>query len=712
MNYRYAGGIGLLLLVASAPVFLVSDDTRGEAAVRAPVTLATVVQSAPRSGGRDLGYYLGISADPEKTRQAVAAVQNAISLAEKQKYSAALDEYDRALTLLPALGDWLRVFSAGVAATAGDTAEVNRRLTSLDSLLLEEWAWRSRLRAHRNAYDRAGALRIAREAAEQGSARRRAEGWRAIGEIELQRGDSAAAKVAFANTMRAWPYSEVALDAARALSGLRDVSAYDQLNIGRIYMRWGNRERGLDGLAKYLRSPNAHPDTVMRVRFEIGQAHFNAGKYTDAQRILKLVSDNSVVAPDARFLAARAAYRANRAAEGRAGFLELIQRFPNSEAATTAWFMIGDMEHDAQNVAAAENAFRRAAQAGGTSERAGIAHMRLATIALSRGDTAEALTRLEAYRSVFTTGARNQQASYWIGKLHATEQRAQVANARLGDAAEQNPWSYYGLRATELLNDGDVAEFAPDPVTEPAVMRQVNAALARLDVLYELGWTEAAVFELRRVREYFAAEPTALIAVAEGLIERERATNGIAIGQELLRSGAVTHSRRLMRTVYPLPHRQLIVKEARRNGIDPYLMAALIRQESAFNPKATSGAGAMGLMQVMPTTGKALARSMGIKRFKSSMLHDPDINVRIGARFLADMIRTWDGRPDYVLVAYNAGPSRIARWRRLPEARDPELFMERIPFDETRDYVRVVQLNRRIYELLYSPEEAFGGGQK
>lgn len=706
MNYRYAGLIGVFLLAVSVPAIMISEYDRDRPAQpRQASLLPTTFARTPRRVPPDLGAYLSIRTDSVQTRKAIAAIRAATALAERERYEGALQEYDRAIELLPSLGDWLHVFSAGVAATAGDTAQVHERLAGLDPALLEEWAWRARLRAYRNANDRAGALQIARQASSTGSARRRAEGWRAIGELELLRQDSAAARSAFGNAIRAWPYSDVALDAARLLGDLAGLSADEQLAIGRIYLRFGNSKRGLDGLTSYLSSPAADPDTMMRVRFEIGRAHFEAGKYSDAERMLNLVTSNNALGAEARFLAARAAYRAGRTEEGKQRFAEVVGRFPGSDAATRALFMLGDLEHDAQNVSAAQAWFRRTVQAGGTSENAGVAHMRLVTIALSQRDTAAAVEQLESYRRTFSAGARAQQSAYWLGKLNGS-------TADLRSAVNANSFSWYGFKANQLLSDGDAPEFGASPVTEAGLQRTVEAAVERLDVLYELGWPEAAAFELRRVRDYFAEQPTALLSLAELLIERERLSAGIGIGQELLRAESGVPSRRLMRVLYPLPHRALIVREARRYDIDPYFMAALIRQESAFNPRATSSAGAMGLMQVMPSTGRVLARSMGIRRFNTAMLHDPATNVRIGARFLSDMIRTWGDRPDYVLAAYNAGPSRMARWRRLPEARDPDLFLERIPFDETRDYVRVVQLNTRIYELLYSAEEVSGAAQK
>jgi soluble lytic murein transglycosylase len=131
------------------------------------------------------------------------------------------------------------------------------------------------------------------------------------------------------------------------------------------------------------------------------------------------------------------------------------------------------------------------------------------------------------------------------------------------------------------------------------------------------------------------------------------------------------------------------------------MVAALIRQESSFMARAKSGPGAMGLMQVMPGTGAGLAAGAGIRGWESEMLFNPEINVHLGTRYLAAQMRSYGGDLPNVFIAYNAGPGRVTRWRTFPEARDRELFTERIPFEETRDYVKILTRNIEIYRGLY-----------
>jgi soluble lytic murein transglycosylase len=156
------------------------------------------------------------------------------------------------------------------------------------------------------------------------------------------------------------------------------------------------------------------------------------------------------------------------------------------------------------------------------------------------------------------------------------------------------------------------------------------------------------------------------------------------------------------------------VDEATAARLDPALVAALIRQESRWNPRATSAAGARGLMQVMPAVGSAVARSLGIVAWDPVLLYQPEVNLAIGTRHLRAFLSEYGVGPSgaaaapgwsglaRALAAYNAGQSRVARWSVRLGVEDPELFIERIPFPETRDYVRVVLRDVDLYRALYS----------
>jgi soluble lytic murein transglycosylase len=157
----------------------------------------------------------------------------------------------------------------------------------------------------------------------------------------------------------------------------------------------------------------------------------------------------------------------------------------------------------------------------------------------------------------------------------------------------------------------------------------------------------------------------------------------------------------VLRIIFPWPHRDLLEREAAEFNLDPFLLVALVRQESAFDADATSRAGARGMMQLMPATARGLARQLHVD-WNSTFLGVADANVHLGAAHLAQMLRQYD-EVVLALAAYNAGGSRVRRWMRYPEARagDWFSFTERIPFPETRGYVQTLLRNRELYRALY-----------
>jgi soluble lytic murein transglycosylase len=138
-----------------------------------------------------------------------------------------------------------------------------------------------------------------------------------------------------------------------------------------------------------------------------------------------------------------------------------------------------------------------------------------------------------------------------------------------------------------------------------------------------------------------------------------------------------------------------------QQGLDPYLVAGLVRQESEFNPQAVSPAQAYGLTQILPSTGRALLK-MSRRRFRPAMLFAPELNLRLGTMYLRAVYDQNAGQGEQTLASYNAGASRVRNWMTWAAYREPAEFSETIPFSETRSYVFAVQRNALIYRKLYT----------
>ena len=153
--------------------------------------------------------------------------------------------------------------------------------------------------------------------------------------------------------------------------------------------------------------------------------------------------------------------------------------------------------------------------------------------------------------------------------------------------------------------------------------------------------------------------------------------------------------------VFPRPYWTQLASDAQNQGLDPYLVASLVRQESEFNPGAVSRANAYGLMQLLPSTGKMLAKQQGERHFSTNELLDPTENLRLGTAYLRQNIDHYGGQLEYALASYNAGDGPVRQWIASGDYKDVPEWVESIPYTETRDYVQGIMRNREVYRAVY-----------
>jgi soluble lytic murein transglycosylase len=556
--------------------------------------------------------------------------------------------------------------------------------------MAHDWAWRTRVRAYVKADARARALQLATAAARSGSAAKRAGALLFAAEIQRDLGRQSDQRVSLTRAIELAPYSDAGRDAARVLSEFPRPTARERLLAGRTLLRNGEPSLGIAVLRKYLEQED-DISARAQIRYEIGSALFSRDDYRGAERELNRVPVRHARGAEARFLIGRAQYRQGKESVGSATFRRVISEYPRSQAATRALYFLGDLAQDDGRYADAARYFKQAAARSeyGGSEVA-LAAMRLGTLQFRQKEFAAAEKTFES--------RKGEQATFWLAQTLDAQGKKDAARELLEKVDANRSLSYYDARAAQLLGR-DFLRDLPGGAAATAADARVSRGLDRWTLLRDIGWNEAAAFEIARLKRAVAGN-AALYTIAEELIARGHANAGIHTGRELLEKGE-TINRRLLRILYPMPYQDLIERESRRRGLDPFFVAGLMRQESWFNPRAVSGANAIGLMQVVPSTGRQLAQGENIGPINAETLTDPEINIRLGTKFLADLMRTWQSRPDAVLAAYNAGPTRMARWRSFPEYADPDLFVERIPFEETRNYVRVVRVNTIIYQTLY-----------
>jgi soluble lytic murein transglycosylase len=665
--------------------------------------MSRIEQGQLREGSRALGRYLEQEGHTPRER-GVESLRRGLALGAAGQTLIAIQALDQAAEELPWMADWAHLFAAEILAPTGDTAEVRRRLDAAGPDLIAARGWRIKVQAARQAGDLTRARQVALAAARSaGPPATRAAAWATLGNLRVSGGDPAGAREAYRSAMEGAPLSAAAVEAARGLSQLGPTPDEWRM-IAAIYHRHGNQGRAIAGFEAYLASGRGTAEERATARLQLGTAMMAAGRLTDAERRLLALASEDVptrIAAEALYQAGRAQLRRGRGAEARRTLLGTADRFPGQDAAARALYLLADLQHDELDMGAARANYRRAADAAPTLNEAGLALMRLGGLEYLDGAYDVAASVFQEYRRLHPHGRRIAQASYWAARsLLATGQHDE-AHALLRDLRRTDPLSYYGIRAGQLLGEPALGiPMAPEPPRRDRTDQLVRAAIRRVDVLADLGRRQDVTHEVERLRAHFARQDGGDYALAEALNERGYPLTAISMGWDIHRREGAWNPR-ILRIIYPFPFQGLVLPAARDARIDPYLVAAVIRRESAFNPVATSSAGAIGLMQIMPRTGQGLAREVGLARFRPEHLLEPELNVQLGVHYLASLLRQYRGDLALTLAAYNAGPARAARWRTLPESQDPELLMERIPFTETREYVRHVKLHLALYRELY-----------
>ncbi len=307
-------------------------------------------------------------------------------------------------------------------------------------------------------------------------------------------------------------------------------------------------------------------------------------------------------------------------------------------------------------------------------------------------------------------------ALYWLGRLAQRNGRPAVARAYYSKLSSRFVETYFGRLARQRLQQLQAQRNSASvqPVLEriPPIPRASSLADAvppvvrgryrRAQALRSIAFDQSAMLELRAAYR-IAPAPQLLIDAARAAQGADNYLTGAALARLLVPDlesrpiDAVPVS--IWRIVYPLPFSRLIRRDASRYGIDPMLLASLIRQESGFQPAVVSGAGAVGLAQLMPFTARKWSRKLRIW-YSRSRLTDPNYNLRVGGAYLQALIHEF-GSVEAALAAYNAGEVRVSQWLADHHYDGPAEFVESIPFSQTRHYVQVVLNGSVIYTRLY-----------
>jgi soluble lytic murein transglycosylase len=301
--------------------------------------------------------------------------------------------------------------------------------------------------------------------------------------------------------------------------------------------------------------------------------------------------------------------------------------------------------------------------------------------------------------------AHRVPALYWTGRAREAAAGSAAAAPFYDRVRAESPRSYYGMLAARRGATVTTAADSPVRLPEnPADAVAADPGFARVDLLRRIGLVEFAWEELEDVAHRAVGDSVRLYGLTSAYVKEERYHLALRIlRRNFTTLAAAGHPmpQAFWEMLYPFGWRGEVLQTCERLNLDPYLVAAVVREESSYYPRAVSRAGARGLMQLMPATAEPMATVRGLRFRDGALLDDPAANIQIGAAFLAGLMKEF-GHASLALAAYNAGPRRVREWWKARKSDDIEVWVEQIPYDETRHYVKRVTFSRDEYHRIYS----------
>jgi soluble lytic murein transglycosylase len=398
---------------------------------------------------------------------------------------------------------------------------------------------------------------------------------------------------------------------------------------------------------------------------------------------------------------------------------ELRQMAPTSSWLESALLSVANLRLVHHEYDQALDAFRELQQRFPKGSKASYAHWKAAWLTLRMGRNDEAKKLFEEQIAAYAGGNEANAALYWRARLAEEDNDPTMARAFYQKLSDRYRNYYYAELARQRLKKLPAGTDPPGvyPLLDriPPLEHGEKITLAEAppdDLHYQKakllgngGLIDLAVRELDKAASDDQDKSWAPAETAQLYTDTGHYDRAIEVMKRSVPSyfavDIPTLPREYWDALFPRPYWSDLKRFSVANGLDPYLVASLIRQESEFNPVAVSRANAVGLMQLLPRTGKLVAHQVAMKRYSPSQLYTAPVNLELGTRYFRGMVDKFGGSFEQALAAYNAGDNRVEEWMGQGKYRDAAEFVESIPFTETREYVQAIMRNASVYRQLY-----------
>lgn len=451
-------------------------------------------------------------------------------------------------------------------------------------------------------------------------------------------------------------------------------------------------------------------------RVRIGVSLYNAKQETQALQYLSLLQVAGEADAERLHYIVQAARRLKRLEQMEESAQRAADLYPKSPWTVESLIVAGNRYITENAIEKYEPLYQACYEKAPSNPDSKLCHWKVTWVHYMRRDP-DTVQMLRDHLRTYPASEQAPTALYFLGRLSQQANDNRAAAAYFTETAREYPNVFYAGLARERLAklpnvppaDSVVSflksvafpqrsrthDFDPSPETQLRIRRASLLAKAGLKDLAEAELRFAAdageqppVMAMELARLLSAGDP------AKGMRYIKRYARGY------LMMPIDSAPLEFWRLAFPMPYRASLEKFAKQYNTDPYIMAALIRQESEFDPQAVSATNARGLMQVEPYTGRDLARRLKVP-YTLARLFQPDYNLQLGTYYFSSLMKQWDGNLEAVLASYNAGPSRAKQWITWGQFREPAEFIETVPITQTRDYIQAVERNAAAYREIY-----------
>lgn len=429
------------------------------------------------------------------------------------------------------------------------------------------------------------------------------------------------------------------------------------------------------------------------IKTRIAVSKFNLGSLDEAMKMFRQIQS-----PESLYWMAKIFTKKGQDEEASKTYYRIYSLYPESKLASEALYNAARLYQINLNSEKAIELYDLLLRKYPESEFTEDGAWNLGWIHYRQRKYTQALVTFSSFTSSSST-FNSSRATYWKAKTLEKQGKTKEATAvyeSLSRIVIPSYYSYLAQRKTGIVPSLNSAESSIK-----ANINKVNQLKA--EILIKLGILEDAALEIKKMEE-MAKESRELIYVSQLYSKVNDSYNSIRVVQEI----EIPHAGKLS---YPQGFGETVKRLSAKYGVDEFVVYSIIREESRFQEKAVSPAGAIGLMQLIPSTGKSTAREVGISGYQTGMLYTPRVNIELGIAYFKKVFDEFGGNVHLALASYNAGPHNVARWMVKLGHLDLDEFVEEIPFYETRNYVRRVLRSYGAYKALYgdhSPQRKSG----